>query len=69
MREPASWRLLYRDGAAWKPVPNAPGYGVLKDQYNEVTFDPVTTTELKLEIQFQPGRCGAILRWRVESTE
>jgi hypothetical protein len=35
-------------------------------QYNEVTFDPVKTTELKIEIQFQPGRCGSLIRWRVE---
>ncbi|HUU89712.1 MAG TPA: hypothetical protein VM238_00725 [Phycisphaerae bacterium] len=35
-------------------------------QYNEVTFDPVKTTELKIEIQFRPGRCGSLIRWRVE---
>ncbi len=66
VREPASWRLLYKDGDAWKPVPNPSGYGVAKNQYNRVTFDPVKTTELKIEIQFQAGRCGALIRWRVE---
>ena len=66
VREPASWRLLYKDGDAWKPVANPSAYGVALNQYNEVTFDPVKTTELKIEIQFQPGRCGSLIRWRVE---
>jgi hypothetical protein len=48
------------------PVPNTSSYGVAANQYNEVTFDPVKTTELKIEIQFQPGRCGSLIRWRVE---
>jgi hypothetical protein len=66
VRVPALWRLLYKDGDAWKPVPNPSAYGVAANQYNEVTFDPVKTTELKMEIQFQPGRCGSLIRWRVE---
>jgi uncharacterized protein len=66
VREPASWRLLYKDGDGWQPVANPSGYGVAKNQYNEVTFQPVKTTELKIEIQFQPGRCGSLIRWRVE---
>ena len=66
VREPASWRLLYKDGDAWKPVTNASGYGVVNNQYNEVTFDPIKTTELKMEVQFQRDRCGALMRWRVQ---
>ena len=66
VRMPASWRLLYKDGEEWKPVANAKGYGVEPDKYNEVTFEPVKTAELKMEIQFQPGRCGSLIRWRVE---
>ena len=66
VRPPASWKLLYKDGSDWKPVPNAGGYGVAVNQYNEVSFAPVKTAELKIEIQFQPGRCGSLIRWRVE---
>ncbi len=66
VRPPASWKLFYKSGDDWKPVPNARGYGVAVDQYNEVCFDPVKTTEVKIEIQFQPGRCGGLIRWRVE---
>ena len=53
-------------GDSWQPVANPSGYGVAKNQYNEVTFQPVKTTELKIEIQFQPGRYGSLIRWRVE---
>jgi hypothetical protein len=45
---------------------NAKGYGCEMDKYNEATFDPVTTTAIKMEIQFQPTRCGGLFRWRVE---
>ena len=64
-RVPKSWRLLYKDGDTFKPVPNA-AYGVAKDQYNLVQFAPVTTSALKLEIQLQEGFSGGILEWKVK---
>ncbi|MBM3477488.1 MAG: transcriptional initiation protein Tat, partial [Armatimonadetes bacterium] len=42
-RVPESWALLYRDGEEWKPVKAAGEYGVAKDAFNKVTFDPVST--------------------------
>ena len=39
-------------------------YGVKPDAYNKVTFAPVTTTALRLEVQLQDGFSGGILRWR-----
>jgi hypothetical protein len=64
-RVPASWRLLWRDDETWKEVENASGYGVAKDRFNEVTFDPVQTGALRLEVELQPGFSGGILEWRV----
>ncbi len=64
-RIPASWRLLYRDGEEWKPVSSASGYGVEADRYNRVTFDPVETTGLRIEVQLQPGYSAGILEWKV----
>ena len=52
-KAPESWKLLYKEGEIWKEVPNASSYGTELDQYNKVTFDPVTTTELKLVAQLQ----------------
>jgi hypothetical protein len=65
-RVPQTWRLLYRDGQEWRPVRGASAYGTEMDRFNRVTFEPVTTTALRLEVQLQPGWSGGILEWRVE---
>ena len=41
VRVPASWRILYKDGADCKPVENSGAWGVEKDRYNKVSFKPV----------------------------
>jgi hypothetical protein len=66
VRVPASIALFYKDGDAWKPMPNPKGLECKMDQYNDATFDPVTTTAIRMEMQFQPTRCGGLFRWRVE---
>jgi DUF1680 family protein len=65
-RVPAGWRLLYRQGDAWKPVPAPSGYGVRPDVHNRVEFDPVETSALRIEVQLQPDYSGGILEWRIE---
>jgi len=47
---PESWRLLYRDGTQWKPVSVRGTYGVEKDRFNQVSFDPVKTKAVRLEV-------------------
>jgi uncharacterized protein len=66
-RVPASWRLLWRDGAAWKEVKRTGGssYGTALDRLNAVSFEPVRTRELKLEVRLQPDFSGGILEWEV----
>jgi len=64
-RVPASWRVLYKAGDAWKPVTATSAYGVAKDQYNRVTFEPVTTESLRVEVQLRPGVSGGILEMHV----
>jgi DUF1680 family protein len=66
-RAPAAWRLLWRDGNQWKPVKLLKGqhYGVALDQFNKVSFEPVTTRELRLEVQLKPGYSGGVLKWHV----
>ena len=51
---PQSWRALYRtaDGK-FEPVKNANPYGLEKDGFNTVAFEPVKTTALKIEIVLQ----------------
>ena len=64
-RVPQSWKLLWRDGKTWKPVETVDTYGVERDKLNAVTFKPVSTTALRLEVQLQPKVSGGILEWRL----
>jgi hypothetical protein len=66
VRVPASWRILYRDGETWKAVENASGYATEKDKYNRVTFRPVSTTALRLEVTMQPTWSVGIKEWQVK---
>jgi DUF1680 family protein len=68
-RVPASWRLVYKDGGDWKEVRLAAGsaYGTALDRFNEVRFEPVKTSALKLEVRLRPGFSGGILEWTVAS--
>jgi len=66
VRVPQSWRVMYREGDAWKPVENAGPYGVERDRYNRVAFRPVTTTGLRLELTAQPNWSVGIQEWRVK---
>ncbi|MBN1816104.1 MAG: glycoside hydrolase family 127 protein [Sedimentisphaerales bacterium] len=65
-RVPASWRLLYKAGHDWKPVTGASAYGVEKDRFNKVTFNPVKTDALRVEVQLGPNVSGGILEMRVK---
>ena len=65
-RVPASWRLLYLDGGEWKEVQGANRYGVARDAMNKVTFQPVTTSEVRLEAKLQEKMSAGILEWKVE---
>jgi DUF1680 family protein len=65
VRVPASWRLLYKPGDEWRPVETAGTYGVAKDSYNRVTFKPVNTSGLRLEVTMQPDYSAGVQRWRV----
>ena len=52
-RLPASWRILYEEVGQWKPVVPRGSYGVEKDKFNRVDFDPVRTRALRLEVEPQ----------------
>ena len=65
-RVPASWRVLYKDGEAWKPVEASGPYGLETDAYNKVAFKPVTTSGLRLEVSLQPHWSAGIQEWKVK---
>jgi hypothetical protein len=57
--------LLWKDGDQWNPVEATSPYGVEKDKFNRATFEPVTTTAIRLEVQLQENFSGGILEWRL----
>ena len=61
---PKSWRLLHLVGKEWKEVSNPSPYGTEADTYNKVTFDPVETTALRIEVQQKPELASGILEWK-----
>ena len=66
VRVPRSWRVLYREGEEWKPVETGEPYAVEKDRFNKVTFKPVTTSGLRLEVTMQPDWSAGIQEWKVK---
>jgi len=66
VRVPATWRLLYKDGDEWKPVEGVETYGVARNGWNKVTFEPVTTSALRIELTMQPGMSAGLQEWRVK---
>jgi hypothetical protein len=66
---PESWRLLYREGDAWKPVTGSSTFGTEVDRLNHTTFDPIETAALRIEIQLRKNRSGGVLEWRVHEAQ
>jgi hypothetical protein len=64
-RAPESWRVLFKDGDQWKPVETADTFGVERDKYNKIAFQPVKTTGLRLEVKMRPGWSAGIQEWTV----
>jgi len=70
---PASWTIQYLTSAgSWADVTGASSYGVALNQFNTVTFDPVSTTELRAVFDTGytgtcTGTCNAVgvLQWVV----
>lgn len=66
VRVPASWRVLYRatDGA-WAAVSSPDVPGVARDRFNTLTFDPVDTDALRLEVTMQPEWSAGVQEWQI----
>ena len=64
-RVPHSWRLLYKEGELWRPVQTSAPYTVKTDTYNRVSFKPVKTTAMRLEVTLQPEFSAGIAEWQL----
>lgn len=65
VRLPMASRLKYWDGKEFVPVNNASGLGVEGDKFNVTTFEEVTTSKLRLEMDGDAEFSTGILEWRV----
>ena len=65
-RAPASWKLTAFQNGKWQEVSGVKDYGVSSNELNEITFDPVKTYALRLEIQLQEGFSAGLLQLRKE---
>lgn len=65
-RIPAAWKIYYKKDGEWVPVVSTSDYEIAKDKYNSVTFAPVTTTALKMEVQLPVDNATGIHEWIVE---
>jgi DUF1680 family protein len=65
-RVPESWKLLYKDGDEWKPVVTSDAYGTEKDKFNRLSFQPVTTSALRLEVKQRKDWSSGIQEWKVK---
>jgi DUF1680 family protein len=66
VRVPASWKLLYKDGDTWKPVETSDAFGVQKDAWNRLTFTPLTTSALRIEVVMRPSVSAGLQEWKVK---
>ncbi len=55
IRLPVVCRLKYWNGSQFVDVPNVKGLGVAGNQFNETTFDEISTDKIRLEMDSAPG--------------
>lgn len=65
-RIPVSYKILYKKDGQWVPVKNTTPYTISKDSFNVVTFEPVATTALRMEIQLPVDNSSGIHEWAVK---
>jgi hypothetical protein len=63
-RIPRSWQILYRVGDKWIPVESLTPYKTEVNSFNTVTFKPVRTKGLRLQVQLQEGYSSGVLEWK-----
>jgi len=67
-RPPSAWHIEFLEGGQWKPV-KASGYPVALDQWCTASFEPVTTSALRLVLKQQDRWSVGVHEWRVLQPE
>lgn len=61
---PSSWKVQYWNGGSFVDVSNASAYPLGINTFNQVTFDPATTTRLRMVLESGQASVG-VLEWIV----
>lgn len=69
-RVPKSWKLQYLAstndaGEVWKEVETQNSFSVKLNQYNTLTFTPIITTALRIEVDQAEAASVGVLEWRI----
>jgi hypothetical protein len=64
---PSSWVVQYWNGSAWVNVSDQSGEPTAINTFNQVTFDPVTTSKLRVTIQSSGTASVGVIQWVVPS--
>jgi hypothetical protein len=62
---PVSWKVLYKAGDDWKEVPQPQQTPIAIDTFNQTTFQPVTTTGIRVEVALAADATAGMLQWRL----
>lgn len=65
MAVPDRYLILYWNGSDFVPVKEPRGLGIAADTFNVTTFQPVSTTRIRLTVTPKKDQPAGILEWRV----
>ncbi|MBN2763247.1 MAG: glycoside hydrolase family 127 protein, partial [Bacteroidales bacterium] len=65
-RIPDHWHIEYLSGDSWLPVKAKNDYPILKDKWNIVEFEPVTTNAMRLKVKLPEKFSAGVHEWVVE---
>jgi NPCBM-associated, NEW3 domain of alpha-galactosidase len=64
---PASWQVQYWNGTDWVAVSNPSSYPAADNTFNDVTYDSVTTSKLRILMQSAGTASLGMIQWIVDS--
>ena len=62
-RIPDKWEILYRSGNKWIPVKHLSEYHITKDEWNNITFEPVKTSAVRINVKLSKEYSSGIHEW------
>ncbi len=66
-RIPKSWKIYYKNASGnWQPVQNTTDYKTIKGENNRMSFKPVKTTAVKMEVSLPDKNAAGLFEWSVE---